>query len=48
MTTSNNSNRQTMDRLCRVDSSALEASTETQFSDDTVTEETYELLPSGD
>jgi hypothetical protein len=37
-----------MDQLCSVDSTALEASTETQFSDDAVEEETYELLPSGD
>jgi hypothetical protein len=48
MTTSDNSNRQTKDRLGRVDSTALEASTETHFTDDTVAEETYELLPSGD
>jgi hypothetical protein len=48
MTTSNNSNRQTTDRLCRVDSTALDAPTETHFTDDTVEEETYELLPSGD
>ncbi len=48
MTTLNNSNRQTTDRLCRVDSTALETSTEAHFTDDTVAEETYELLPSGD
>ena len=48
MTTSKNSNRQMRDQLSRIDTTALEASTETHFTDDTVAEETYELLPSGD
>ncbi len=48
MTTLKNSNRQMRDRLSRIDTTAVEASTETDFTDDTVAEETYELLPSGD
>lgn len=48
MTTSKNSNQQRSDRLSRIDTTALETSTETHSTDDTVAEETYELLPSGD
>ncbi len=46
--TSENSNWQMRDADSRIDTTALEASTETRPTDDTVAEETYELLPSGD
>ena len=48
MTTST-SNRQTINWHCIITNiTALEGSTEPQFTHETMIEETYELLPSGD